>query len=138
MRIKIRQAAALVLEAIPDLTTVKIGRRHKIADKHLPAALIYTDTEESELVSLSPVTNQNTVDLVVDCYVRPVGSTAGEDDLDAIIDQVDAALLPAIREIDPEIDIAIRSIATSADSADVADSICGRRTYSVTYYTLEP
>lgn len=139
MRKQIRDTIKEQLESIFDLQTVRIGRRHNYNADQLNAASIFTDSEESEVITLTPRRMEHTLTLAVEFYVKPGGIDLGEDTLDAIIDAADPLILAAVQALDGVFDIAVSSLEIEGEGEDAdADYLLGTRNYEVLYHSAEP
>lgn len=138
MRKTIRDLVKAAIDGQPGFSKVEIGRRHSVDSKDLPAALIYTDSEESEVIAFSNRRFEHDVELKVVIKVRPDGATAGEDDLDELIKFIDPLIIDVLSG-QPDITDAIpKSIDFDGDGSADADYLEAERTYTVTYQTQDP
>ena len=133
MRKQIRDAALAAIENLASLTTALIGRRHKLSADQLPAAVIYTDSEVSERINLTGL--KNTVELKIRLDVKPGGIDLGEDTTDEILAELDAAVIPAVADIDGVFDVVQDSIEVAGDGETDADYLQTTRTYMVVYHS---
>jgi hypothetical protein len=133
MRKIIRDVVKQALMDRPELRTVQIGRRHRINTDQLPAALIYTDTEEVEKISFQPVKYKRDVELLVRFYVRPDGVTAGEDDLDAILDAASELIAEALRPTPGVFDVSPAGLETDGSGEGDADYLMASAKWIVSY-----
>ena len=115
--------------------SVDIGRRHKFNADQLPAVAIYTDSEESERISMSPVKLMHTAELVIRLDVKPDGVDLGEDKADALLDEIDAAILAGVGVLEGIFDIVQTSLKFEGDGSTDADYLQATRTYTVRYIT---
>ncbi|HNX52306.1 MAG TPA: hypothetical protein PKI68_01030 [Pontiellaceae bacterium] len=138
MRKQIRDTVKEVLEKLDGFPrgSVAIGRRHKFTAAQLPSVAIYTDTEETERISMSPVKNMNTVDLVLRLDVKPDGVDLGEDKADALIAEMDSAILAGVKLIAGIFDIVQTSLNFEGDGNSDSDYLQATRTYVVRYITV--
>jgi hypothetical protein len=136
IRKDIREAAKTALEASFDLKTVRIGRRHNYTAAQLNAASIYTDSEESEVITMKPLTYENRLALTVEFYLQPSGIDLGEDALDAILETSDAAILSAVAAVSGVFDVALDSLSIEGEGEEAdADYIKATRSYRVEYHS---
>jgi len=135
MRKQIRDTVKDAVEALTELRTTAVGRRHEFNTNQLPAVAIFTDNEESEPVTIGPRTFLNTVDLIIRLDVKPSSLTSGEDETDEILAAIDAVVLPAVDAIDGILDVYSVSIATEGDGEADADYLQTTRTYAVEYHS---
>jgi hypothetical protein len=138
VRKNIRNIVKIMLDSSGLFTTVAIGRRHNYTAAQLPAAGIYTDGEETEVISLTPRRLEHTMDLTVEIYLKPAGATCGEDQLETILDAVDARVVAAVKGVATVFDAAPASLEVEGDGDEAdADYIKATRRYSVVYQTQD-
>jgi hypothetical protein len=136
IRKDIREAVKTALGENFDLKTVRIGRRHSYTADQLNAASIFTDSEESEAITLTPRTYEKRLTLAVEFFIKPTGIDLGEDALDAILETSDAAILSAIDAVSGVFDVALESLDIEGEGEDAdADYIKATRTFAVLYHT---
>lgn len=139
MKQTIREAVKALLDDFDNLTTVSIGRRHAYDAAQLNAASVFTDSEESERITMRPATYSNEIELKVVFYVKPSGADLGEDTVDALVAEADAAIVPAVEAIDGVFDVLIDSLTIEGDGTDAdADYLMATRTYRVVYHSAAP
>ena len=135
MRKKIRTAAHSTLDRRADLIRVEIGRRHPVDAADLPAALIYTDSEDQERGGMKK--RHHAVDLKVSLYVKPDGQTAGEDDVDDLIEKIDPLLVASVAAVSGVYDVYPTGLDIDGDGEADADYLLATRTYAVEYESTE-
>jgi hypothetical protein len=137
MRKQVRDAVKEALEKLDGFNrgAVAIGRRHKVDADQLPSVVIFTDSEQSQRISMNPVKLMHEVDLVVRLTVKPDGVDHGEDKADALLNQIDTAVLAAVQDVAGIFDIVQVSLKFEGDGESDADYLQADRTYSVRYIT---
>ena len=105
----------------------------------LPAVLIYTPTEDSEIFDESPRRYQRTLTMRVECVREVSAITAAiDDELDAFAGQVERALLR-----DPTLGDAVDDCELTGSVTTISDAGAGMigaavLTFAVSYFTEDP
>jgi len=137
MKKEIRNTVKEALDGLTELRTTEIGRRHNFDPSQLPAAVIFTDNQESEPISCSPIRTTHQIELLIRLDIKPGGVTSGEDETDDILAAIDTVVLPAVANIDNIFDIVPVSIATEGNGETDADYLQTLRTYQIEYQTVQ-
>lgn len=89
---QIRDHVATQVNAIGTLTgKVYKMRNHAIDDAKLPAAVVYTNTQQSSVITIGMMTARGSLELVVEIYVKGASATIS-DTLDELCVLVENAL----------------------------------------------
>lgn len=133
MKKQIRDTLLTALSSLPEFTTVRVGRRHRLAADQLPAVLIYTDAEELTRLSFNPVQYQHDVKLVLRLYIRPDNVNGGEDQADALSEIISGVVMDQIGALDDILDLVPESIEYEGDGTADTDYLMATLTYAVKY-----
>ena len=137
VRKQIRDAVVTTVTGLTTTTTnVFASRVYRVEDSKLPALLVYTNEEESEVLSMSrPQKIHRTVAVVVEGIAK--ATTALDDTLDTIAKEIETAIAadPTVGGLAKETVLTDIGVELTGDAQQPTGSI--RLSFAVRYVTLE-